>query len=240
MKKVLFILFLFFIPTLLLNAQSEKSEDISNHELSVNVDIMNRYIWRAISFGNTPSIQPSLTYSYKNFSIGSWASTSTTGDFAEIDLYANYTIGNFTIILTDFFFPYDSLTSNNSFFNYKNDNTAHTIEAGIKFASEKFPVSFGLYSFVYGFDPKPLSTDKYYSTYFELGYNFKIKNTECELITGFTPMEGYYADKFSFINLGFTAKREIQISPTFSLPIKASFITNPKNENVYFTFGFTL
>ena len=44
MKKVLFILFLFFIPTFLLIAQSEKSEDISNHELSVNVDIMNRYI----------------------------------------------------------------------------------------------------------------------------------------------------------------------------------------------------
>lgn len=239
MKKIITFIILLLFPLFFLNAQTENTEN-SSHEISVSVDVMNRYIWRANDFGNTPSIQPSLTYSYKNFSIGTWASTTTTGDFAEIDLFANYSIGNFTIILTDFFYPYDSLTNNNSFFNFKNSNTAHTLEAGIKYTNQKFPVSIGLYSFVYGFDPKPLTSDKYYSSYVEFGYNFKIKNTECEIVTGFTPMEGYYADKFSVVNIGFTAKKEIQITPTFSLPIKASFITNPKKENVYLTFGFTL
>ncbi len=240
MKSIYLFLLLLISPFYNLTAQTDNNENKSNHEISVNVDLMNRYIWRAIDFGNTPSIQPSVTYSYKNFSIGSWASTSTNGDFAEIDLYANYSIGSFSFILTDFFFPCDSLRNNNSFFNFKNDNTAHTLEAGIKFTNEKFPLTISAYSFIYGFDPNPYTNEKYYSTYFELGYDFKVKDTECEIVTGFTPMEGYYANKFSIINIGFTAKKEIQISPSFKLPIKASLITNPKNENVYLTFGFTL
>jgi hypothetical protein len=241
MKK-LFILTFVSIAILSLNvkSQTDTTQTTENSSISVNVDFMNRYIWRAIDFGNTPSIQPSFTYSYKNFSIGSWASTSTTGDFAEIDLFASYSIGNFTLLLTDYFYPYDSLTNNNSYFNFKNSSTAHTIEAGIKYVNQKIPVSLGIYSFVYGFDPKPNSTDKYYSTYIELGYSFSLKDVDCEIVGGFTPIESYYAEKFNLVNIGFTAKKNIQITPTFNLPLKASFITNPINENVYFTFGFSL
>lgn len=223
-----------------LYSQTDSTEYKSKSNISINVDFMNRYIWRAIDFGNTPCIQPSITYSYKNFNIGTWASTNTMGDFTEIDLLASYSIGNFNIQLTDFFFPFDSLTNNNSFFNFDNNNTGHTIEAGIKYENQKIPIYLAIYSFIYGYDPKPFSTKKYYSTYIEMGYSFAVKDIECELVAGITPFESYYANKFSLVNLGFTVKKNIPITSNFSLPIKASFITNPRNENAYLTFGISL
>jgi len=240
-KSIIFTLLISLLLTVKIKAQSNENNDSTcNSSVSVNVDFMNRYIWRAIDFGNTPSIQPSITYSYKNFSLGAWSSCSTNGDFAEIDLFTSYSIGNFTVMLTDFFYPYDSLTTNNSFFNLKNASTGHTIEAGLKYTNKIIPVSLGIYSFIYGYDPKPFSNDKYYSTYIELAYNFSIKDTDLELVAGFTPMESYYASKFNLINVGFTGKKNIKITPEFSLPIKASLITNPVQENIYLTFGISL
>ena len=201
---------------------------------------MNRYIWRAIDFGNTPCFQPSVTYSYKNLSFGTWASTTTTGNFTEIDLFASYNYKNFTLLFTDFFFPFDSLTNNNSFFNYNNDNTGHTIEAGIKYSNQTIPFSLGVYSFIYGFDPKYNSNEKYYSTYIELGYSFAVEDIDCELFAGLTPKESYYANKFGFVNIGLNFTKIIPITSSFVIPVKSSIIVNPQKESLFVTFGFSL
>lgn len=240
MKK-LFTLSILLIVLFIVKAQSQTDtkDSISNSPISINVDLMSRYIWRAIDFGASPSIQPSITYTYKNLSFGTWAAYNTPGGFAEVDLFASYTLNNFTLLFNDFYYP-DELSTNNSYFNFKNKNTGHTFEAGLKYTNQKIPMSLSVYTFVYGDDKKPNSTDNYYSTYIELGYSFSINEVDCELIGGITPIEGYYADKFSFVNFGFTVKKIIPITSSFSLPIKASLITNPKNENIFLTFGVSL
>jgi len=51
---------------------------------------------------------------------------------------------------------------------------------------------------------------------------------------------GFYGSSFGVVNLGITATKKIKITKDFSLPLKASFITNPQAENIFFVVGLGL
>ena len=50
----------------------------------------------------------------------------------------------------------------------------------------------------------------------------------------------YGNDKFSFVNVGITASKEIKITDDFSLPIFASYIVSPNQDKAFFLFGISL
>jgi hypothetical protein len=59
-------------------ALKEAEESVSDKSVTLNfgADVMSRYIWRGIDFGNSPAVQPSLFLSWRGLNVGAWGSYS--------------------------------------------------------------------------------------------------------------------------------------------------------------------
>ncbi len=214
-------------------------------EFSVGTDIVSRYIWRGIDLGdNTPSIQPTISFSTGGFTAGFWGAwpTANPGGLDEIDIYANYAIdltkaGSLTFGFTDYTNP-NSGTKIGNFNNYDNANGpgAHFLEGNLIYsAPESFPIYLSFNIFFYNVQNNPI--------YIEAGYSTSVKDVGVSLFVGATPGEsvGYYGvTKLSVINTGIKVSKEVKVTDSFSLPVFGSVILNPASEDLFFVLGFSL
>ena len=83
LKKIIYVLVIITGITSLF-AQELKDEST----WGVSCDIYNRYIWRGTDFGTSPSIQPGLTYTAGNLTLGAWSAWQFSGQGSENALYA--------------------------------------------------------------------------------------------------------------------------------------------------------
>jgi hypothetical protein len=236
--SILTILLLLASASMKLTAQEDASK-VGN--LSIGMDLASSYLWRGFQFGTAPAFQPWGEYSYKGFAVGAWGSYEWTGNYQEVDLYAKYTAGDFTLSLTDLFFPgYVGLDQN--FFNFKNGTTGHTAELGLAFnGNDKIPVSLYGGILLYGapVDPKSGdSTQVNHSMYVEANYNGTIQDITYHLFLGLTPSESifYQAKGFGVCNVGVTAQKSVPITKDYSLPVKLTLSTNPMQKQVFMAF----
>jgi len=247
MKKTrVFIITSLFI--MLLGYVSAQSKDSS--KINISTDFVNRYIWRGLDYGKAPSIQPTFSYIKGGFEIGAWGAFNFIGSYHELDPYAKYTLKNFSVILTDYFVHNEMNPNYTRYFDYKSKTTNHTFEGALQFKGpEKFPVSIFVGTYFYGNDRKitPDSNDstktkieQNYSTYIELGYTVKCKGNTFDLFMGLTPQAGAYGNTFGVVNAGITGYKTIEVTKTFSIPVKVSVIANPQAEDLFFVVGFTL
>ncbi len=241
---------------LLSNTSKSQNNSISDSnstklQLNISSDIMSRYIWRGSDYGNSPSIQPTLSISTKHFELGCWGSIATNSFYKEVDLYAKYTYKNISLIFTDYYIPLVNGTPSspdNRYFMYDDKKTAHSFESSVLLTGgDKFPLWLLGTVYIYGndkrwgYDPEKDNTDKtYYSSYVEIGYTFAVRENIADLFIGFTPYAGAYGHSTGFINIGVTGYRKIKITDDFELPIKASLIGNPQSSNMFFVFGIKL
>jgi hypothetical protein len=248
---------LLLIGTLLIGfsaiSQDLTSENSRAAKLKINLgaDVMSRYVWRGSDFGKSPSIQPTLSISKENLEIGCWSAVATNNSYKEIDLYAKYTLKNFSLVMTDYFIPEMNgiaASPDNRYFIYNNKNTAHTLEASLLFkGNENFPVWLLAGVFIYGNDKRwgynaeyDSIGKTYYSSYIEAGYTFTIKENKADLFLGFTPKAGAYGQDLGFVNVGVTGYRTVKISDDFELTVKGSLIFNPQSSQGFFVFGITI
>ena len=202
-------------------------------QFSLGVDFNSRYVWRGFDFGNSPSIQPELTFSKGGFEIGAWAAYASNGNPSgtEIDWFASYTFettaGDFSVFVTDYTFPDDPV-------DYFSED-AHYVEVGLSFASE-FKNGVGYYLsgglFVHNDDDN--------SVYGELGLEFEVEDVLLTVFGGFSPTESaaYGNTSFAFINTGISATKEVKLSEYVSVDVSTSLITNPHANTMFFVFGF--
>jgi len=272
MKKLFLLLIFCFISMHALLAQDEQvikeaEESVSDKSVTLNfgADVMSRYIWRGIDFGNSPAIQPTLYLSWRGLNVGAWGSYSFTsyhrmlndtvsvnmGNYTEMDMYVSYTLKWFTLMFFDYFIP-NSLDPNYTgierfqYFTYDKKTTGHTFEVSLTFAGpDQFPIKFYVGTLVYGDDKAKDSLGFYsnpnknnFSTYLELSYPVKFHKVDINFFAGGTPFGGsWYGPKAGFTNVGITAKRAIPITKSYGLPIQASLITNPAAQKVFLVFG---
>ncbi len=235
------------------NAQENSGSANSGKKLKLNLgaDLVSRYVWRGTDFGNSPAIQPTLSLSGKNLEIGCWSSVSTNNSLREIDLFAIYSIRNFSLMVTDYYVPETNglpAAPDIRYFAFNDKNTAHSLEASLQYkGDENFPISLIGGVFVYGNDKrwgydssKDSTSATYYSTYFEAGYTLVLQDNNLDFFVGITPGAGAYGPRAGFVNLGITAYRTIRISETFELPVKGSLVLNPQASNVFFVLGITI
>ncbi len=199
-------------------------------QVSVNLDIMSRYVWRGADFGNSPSLQPEISYTYGGLEIGTWAAVATTGDYDgyEVDFFASYTFktgaGDLSLYLTDYTFP---IPGAGNYFS----SDEHFIEAGIGFSDiADLPLSFFAGMF--------LTNDDDNSMYLELAYD----SEPIGFFIGMTPTESalYGTSGPAVINTGINAGKTIKISDSFEIGLSTSVILNPYSEDLFFLFGFSL
>ncbi len=231
---------------------------------SAGADLVSRYIWRGADYGNSPAIQPAVSFSVAGFKTGFWGSyglcdyssqindstNANMGNYAEFDFYISYTWKGFTIMAYDYFVP-NSLDPNNGnrYFDFKNKTTGHTVEACLSWAGpEKFPLQLYAGTLVYGADKDQDSTGAYgagsnsnFSTYFEAAYQFNVKGFGVKPFIGGIPFgSSWYGPYGGIINAGCTVSKSILITKDYSLPVFGSIITNPQAQSVFLVFGISL
>jgi hypothetical protein len=231
---------------------------------NLGADLVSRYVWRGRDYGNSPAIQPNVSFSVAGFKAGMWGSmafvpqdrkindstTVSLGNYAETDPYLAYEIKGITLQVTDFFCP-NPLTpnENNAYFNYKNSTTGHTFEISISYAGpEKFPIQLVAGTMVYGADKDQDSsgvwgagTDNNFSTYLEAAYTFQIKSIGVKPFIGGIPFgSSWYGPYGGIVNLGVTVSKTVKITGDYSLPLYTSIITNPQSQSIFFVFGLSL
>jgi hypothetical protein len=235
-----------------LTVKAQTEEPASPYK--VTADLVNQYVWRG-SLGTaspTPNFQPTLAFIKGNFEIGVWGTTDFAGTYKELDPYVSFTAGHLKLAFTDYNWNFDQA----DYFNYTNSETGHRFEGTLGYTGpESLPLSVTWNTIFYGLDKKlDDSTKQDYSTYIELGYT----KGAASFFLGFTPWESYYnnygatvfdstASKktFSIVNIGASVIKELKISETYSLPIKATLVINPsatytRKDFIHLVFGITL
>jgi hypothetical protein len=153
-------------------------------EFGVGADVVSKYIWRGTDLGG-PSVQPSLSVAYKGLSLTAWGSIGfDSEDDKEVDLTLAYETGNFSLSVTDYWYPEYS--------------GAHTFEAQIGY-------DFGLLAA--NWYTNFAGDDEEYASYISLIAPFSLIGLDWEAEVGATPWgtDYYGTDKFSVCDLSLGA-----------------------------------
>ncbi len=223
-------------------------DDESGTTFNVQGDLVSSYIWRGM-YQTGASFQPTFSFAIAGFSLTAWGSTDFDGYQAseglankEIDLTAAYTFGNsgLTLSVADLWWAGQGA---NKYFNFKSHETAHHFEAGLAYTLpvEKFPLSVAWYTMFAGQD-KDAEGSQNYSSYVELNYPFSVKRVDLNVTCGLVPYKAlqYYTNGFAVTNVALKGTTAIKVTDSFSLPIFAQAIWNPRLEDAHLVFGFTL
>ncbi|HOH55372.1 MAG TPA: hypothetical protein PK903_04600 [Paludibacteraceae bacterium] len=213
-KKFLIICFLTISIPILTKSQN----------FTVSTDIVSSYVWRGVKYADA-SIQPTLTFSHQNFSIGSWGSAGIDG-FMEMDLYAKYAF-NFGLSLgvTDYYYPGSNV------FDYSTETGSHGYEINLGYGIKGLSLSAN-YILNEAGAAGTVGGDKY----FEIGYAFNKFSIFAGAGDGWHTADG----SFQVVNVGLSVTKDIQITDSFKVPLKGSAILNPATEQYYLTVGITL
>jgi hypothetical protein len=240
MNRILFTIavFLSFLPA--------RADDDSKCDFSVGADFVSSYVWRGMMLSG-PSAQPAMGLQVGGFSAGAWGSVEMTGfGYKEVDLMANYTIGNLTIGLFNYWVSWEG---NYNYFDFS-ESTAHILEASLEYDFDPFPLTIGWNTIIAGDDKyldKNGKAKRAFSTYLEAKYAFQIKEAHLEAAVGASPWksstlytpydDGGRTDRFAVINLSLMASKDVKISDKYSLGIFSQLIFNPAKEGAFFVFG---
>jgi len=218
-----------FLLLTILTINTIQAQEQTKPSFDIGVDFASRYVWRGLEFSDSPAIQPFAEFNLGNFTLGIWASYETGGQVVgqEFDLYASYSFGAFSLGFTDYSFPIDGVSD--GYFMIRN----HIGEAMLSFDGvEKFPLTVLLGVNVYNDDAN--------SVYTEVGYPFKIGETELSAFVG-AGNEIYSLDgDFAVTNFGISASKDIKVTEVFSLGVSTSAIFNPNTEDAYLVFILSL
>ncbi|MFR9502851.1 MAG: hypothetical protein SNH73_00175 [Rikenellaceae bacterium] len=191
--------------------------------LSGGADLVSSYVWRG-AYTSAASVQPYAELGAGNFALGVWGSTATetTPSLSEVDFYLSYSVGNLSLMVTNYWWdgaaaPY-----------FAGD---HFYEASLSYTfGESFPLSVGVNTMIAG-------ADSDYSTYITFDYPITVGEVGLDLGVGITPAAGAYADDFGVCSLSATASNSIAITDKFELPVFVSGIVNPTADTIFLLFG---
>jgi hypothetical protein len=214
---------------------------------SAGSDLVSRYNWRGLDFGDAFSVQPALKFEAGGWKAGFWGSYSS--EFDEIDTWMSYTIatpnaGSFTGLVTDYYYPAAGIRYFN--FNDYDDTTgpgAHLVELGLTWSGPAaFPITLSGYVNVYN--------EAGNCTYFQADYATKVQDVDLGFwigaTTGSKDNPVFYGsaerpvDDLQVINLGVKATRKLKLWEENELPLSVAFILNPQQEVSYLVLGISL
>ncbi len=209
-------------------------------QVSMGADIVSRYVWRGLDFGDSWSIQPSVAFAGGGFEVGAWASYGVQG-MNENDLYLTYTAQTesgaaFTLGLNDYYFP--TAIDSPKFF----DGDSHAIEPFASFSGpEGFPVELLV---AVAYNPPPASDtlgSRENVGYIEFAVPFSRGGADLSVhVGGVTNGSRLYSTSGAGItNLGLSATKAIGTGD-WTVPTTLSYVLNPDSEQSFLVFGVSL
>ena len=231
----------FIIAAMLLMSVTSKAQT----DFSFGADFVSSYMWRGVATAGA-SIQPAVDLTAGGFSIGAWGSVEVAGfGYKEVDLAIGYSIGGFSIGLTDYWWDGEGAFN---YFKFKEDQHSHLLEVNLEYELES-GLSFSWNTMVAGTGDKYLAetdTKRAYSTYVEADYSFDVKDVSLTAALGFNPWKSnvlytgaypYATDELAVTNISLIASKSISVTDRFSLPVFGQLAFNPATEDVFLVFG---
>ncbi|HED10411.1 MAG TPA: hypothetical protein ENJ10_06960 [Caldithrix abyssi] len=208
---------------------------LTAQEYELGADLVSRYVWRGIELAKGASIQPAFSFSYGDFSAGTWASYALSPQAAggdEHDFWASYSFGRFSVTMTDYYFPGGA---NNDIFDFSNNGQgAHVLEAAVAFnGGEAFPLGIFFAANVYNDLDKSLYLEVSWETASGVGF-----------VAGFARgNSAWYAVSnpgLRAINIGVSYTKELKFYEGYGVPLSGQIIFNPSLKMSYFVVGLSL
>ena len=211
-------------------AHGQEEDDVGKLKIDADAELVSSYIWRGL-YQAGASLQPSLSFSVKGLTVGSWSSVDYKAFIKELDFYFSYELKGFSIGVFDFW----CRPEGSSFFK---DRKSHTFELNLGYNfSERFPLTLEANTMFTGDDDQDERGKRFYSTYMAASYSFTVKKADCEVGIGITPWKGIYADKFNVAVIRAKASRNLQFTPEYALPVFVELILSPSQDNAFLVFG---
>jgi hypothetical protein len=190
----------------------------------VGADVVSSYVWRGTDYGDSPAIQPTLSYTFKNgIAVGAWGSyavTENNGDrYKEIDLSVSLPVGPFTFAVTD----YNNNPEGAKAFDFSNDSS-NVVEISTAYAA-------GNLSLLAAINVAGLEGAAKNAKYCEASYKVYDKDGYSAKLVAGLGNEDYYGDAednhVALVNTGISVAKD---------RFTGSFIYNPDTEKSYLVF----
>ncbi len=199
----------------------------------VGADVVSSYVWRGIDLGDSPAIQPALSYTFEGSGIivgawGSYAVNEANGadKYKEVDLYVTVPAGPFSLTATDYYVP---VGDNNRSFDFCGEGP-NVVELSVGYAKDNLSLLAAVN--VAGNDT---AIGYKNAKYCEAGYKFYNKDGyTAKGVVGFGDAD-YYSDNergrkndnFALVNTGISVSKD---------RYTASYIYNPNTEASHLVF----
>lgn len=210
-------------------------------KLSLSAEVKSRHTWRGSLTCSALNIQPTLNLTASNLTLGAWGCYTVDNSYAEVDLYAIYRKGAFSLAVLDYYSPNEAVKQND-FFQFNSKTTRHIVDVNASYSgTSSLPIRLMVGTMVYGDDRRDSAGTNRYSTYIEAGYTLKLSALQkIDFFVGGTPHKSLYGKQGGIVNVGFTAHQTVKILRQYDLPAYASIVINPMTENIYFILGITI
>jgi hypothetical protein len=219
-SKLLSVAFLAMIVTFSLKAQ----EGNAVVEFKTGADVFSSYVWRGSKFGQGPSIQPSVSFSYGVFTLGAWGAFDASG-YAETDPYLSFSFPfGLSLGLTDYYYPGLDL------FDVTTETGSQALELNAGFNKAGLGLSFN-----YILNEAGSAGSQGGDLYVQAGYDFK----KFSLFAG--AGNGWHTSdtEFDFCNIGVGSTKDIKVTENLTIPLKGQVIFNPDKSQLYVVAGFS-
>ena len=189
----------------------------------IGTDLVSSYVWRGSAYGDSPAIQPALSYTFKDSGLvlGAWGSYGITGTprYQETDFYATLPVGPFSLTVTDYYIPVTG-SANTDAFSFKGDGP-NNAEVSLAYAQDNLSLLAAI-----NFAGNHLDHAKY----IEAGYKVYEKDGFTGKVVAGAGNEQQYAPStggtaFKVVNLGFSVSKD---------RYTGSYSYNPDNKQANF------
>lgn len=206
--------------------------------LEGTVSLSSAYLWRGEKVCGV-EMTPQLAFKYKDFQIQTYAYLPFDNSYMEFDMEASYRIGDFSLVLADYFIRGGSCPAPIKYFDWSKATGKHLIEAAFCYIPEKLPFSAKWFTFLYG-DYLPGKNGnrgrRSFSSYLELEAYHNFGNI-CigSLSMGSSIFKGSYTaytKNFAVINCGLKFAREFTFGRV-SFPAYVLFVVNPYSRKCF-------
>lgn len=197
-------------------------------QFSVGTDLVSRYIFRGVDYGNSAALQPNVEFNTGNFTIGGWGSFGLSAEsFSEADLYASYSFDfGLSLGLTDYYYP------GSKWGEFGDKISSHALELNLGFETKGLSLAgnYMLNNSIEGIGAEDGII------YLEAEYAFD--NVDLFVGAG----DGWHTSNgnFEVVNIGIGTSKEIKFSDTFTLPLFGQVIMNPNSEQLHIVVGISL
>lgn len=230
-NKILLLLLLLFITTTI-----KSEEKLKESPFSASLELSTKYMWRGIEYGTAPTVFPMIGYNTHGFNAFAMGGYAINGSHQEVDLGVSYTAKEFTVGVSDYYYP-SSVGEKDGYFKLSNRETGHWVEAYATWAGTKIPLWVTVSTYIFGAD-KNEDGKQMYSSYAEVGYTHSFTDdNKISLCVGANLNKSFYTDNesgFSVVNVNAKYSTAFKFG-SFKLPVSASYVLNPYRNKSFFT-----